>query len=239
VPDPAQLAQRLDGLLATDGLILVSTLVSDGQVPPGRPMTWWYAAPGTDTSACSRRAARPAGARQGWATASFPPTSTCPGEATSRLGPAPAGHADGDVPTEAKNALQAAIAQHQAGRLAEAEALYRRILAGYPRPRTCCTSGLLGHQRGQHVDAVARWTRRARARSRALLLNRGNALPALGRRTRRSPVSGRRWPSTATSPRPTSTWAARQQQGLPTRPSHTAALRLQPQSAEAHYNLGR
>ena len=36
-------------------------------------------------------------------------------------------------PQDARNALQAAIAQHQAGRLAEAEALYRRILAGFPR----------------------------------------------------------------------------------------------------------
>ncbi len=45
VADVRALMQRLDGLLAADGLMLVSTLVSDGQLTPGVPITWWYAAP--------------------------------------------------------------------------------------------------------------------------------------------------------------------------------------------------
>lgn len=72
VPDPAQLAERLDGLLAPDGLILASTLVSDGQVLPGRPLTWWYAAPRNGhVSLFSARSLGLLAARQGWATASF------------------------------------------------------------------------------------------------------------------------------------------------------------------------
>lgn len=74
VPDPAQLAQRLNGLLAPDGLILASTLVSDGQVLPGRPLTWWYAAPRNGhVSLYSARSLGLLAARQGWATASFSP----------------------------------------------------------------------------------------------------------------------------------------------------------------------
>ncbi len=45
VPDVQQLAANLSSLLDTDGLILFSTLVSDGQLQRGEPMNWWYAAP--------------------------------------------------------------------------------------------------------------------------------------------------------------------------------------------------
>ena len=71
VPDVAQLAQRLDQLLAPDGLILVSTLVSDGQILPGRPLNWWYAAPRNGhISLHSARSLGTLAARQGWTTAS-------------------------------------------------------------------------------------------------------------------------------------------------------------------------
>lgn len=45
VPDPRDLVARLAALLAPSGLILFSTLVSDGQVVPGKRLDWWYAAP--------------------------------------------------------------------------------------------------------------------------------------------------------------------------------------------------
>jgi SAM-dependent methyltransferase len=74
VPDVTRLAQRLDGLLAPDGLILVSTLVSDGQVLPGHALTWWYAAPRNGhVSLFSARSLGLLAARQGWVTASFSP----------------------------------------------------------------------------------------------------------------------------------------------------------------------
>ncbi|MDH5256172.1 MAG: class I SAM-dependent methyltransferase [Gammaproteobacteria bacterium] len=74
VADVVQLAQRLDALLATDGLILVSTLVSDGQLQPGRAPAWWYAAPRNGhVSLFSARSLALLASRQGWATASFSP----------------------------------------------------------------------------------------------------------------------------------------------------------------------
>lgn len=45
VADPPELMQRLVALLDKDGLVLASTLVSDGQLRPGAPLDWWYAAP--------------------------------------------------------------------------------------------------------------------------------------------------------------------------------------------------
>lgn len=72
VPDVADLAQRLDGFLAPDGLILASTLVSDGQLTPGRPITWWYAAPRNGhVSLFSSRSLGVLATRQGWKLASF------------------------------------------------------------------------------------------------------------------------------------------------------------------------
>ena len=45
VPDAGQLAKTLASLLATDGLLMFSTQVSDGQLATGQPLTWWYASP--------------------------------------------------------------------------------------------------------------------------------------------------------------------------------------------------
>jgi len=45
VPDVNDLAVNLSALMADDGLILFSTMVSDGEVRRGQPLTWWYASP--------------------------------------------------------------------------------------------------------------------------------------------------------------------------------------------------
>jgi SAM-dependent methyltransferase len=45
VPRPDQLMTELRALLDPDGVVLFSTLLSDGQLAPGRPPAWWYAAP--------------------------------------------------------------------------------------------------------------------------------------------------------------------------------------------------
>jgi 2-polyprenyl-3-methyl-5-hydroxy-6-metoxy-1,4-benzoquinol methylase len=45
VPDPGRLAQDLVSLLDDDGLIFFSTLLSDGNLEPGKKLDWWYAAP--------------------------------------------------------------------------------------------------------------------------------------------------------------------------------------------------
>ena len=45
VPDVRRLMADLRALLAPGGLVLFSTLLSDGQLEPSAPISWWYAAP--------------------------------------------------------------------------------------------------------------------------------------------------------------------------------------------------
>ena len=45
VPDPGQLMNNLAALAKPDGIILFSTLVSDGHIGPAGSLDWWYAAP--------------------------------------------------------------------------------------------------------------------------------------------------------------------------------------------------
>jgi SAM-dependent methyltransferase len=45
VPDVRKLMSDLRSLLAPGGLILFSTLPSDGQIHAGQKLTWWYASP--------------------------------------------------------------------------------------------------------------------------------------------------------------------------------------------------
>lgn len=74
VPDVAQLAARLESLLAQDGLILASTMVSDGQLVRGQPLTWWYASPRNGhISLFSARSLAVLAARNGLNTGSISP----------------------------------------------------------------------------------------------------------------------------------------------------------------------
>ncbi|MEO8445240.1 MAG: tetratricopeptide repeat protein [Gammaproteobacteria bacterium] len=148
-------------------------------------------------------------------------------------------------PAEATSALKAALAQHQAGRLAEAEALYRRILARYPQhPDALHFLGLLAHQRGDHAAAVGLMDAALRAAPglAPCCSNRGNALLALGRvedaiASFQKAISIDRNLAEAHL----NLGNALQQQGQPDEAiaSYRRALRLKPQSAETHYNLGR
>lgn len=45
VPDPRRLMDDLGRLLKPDGMVLFSTQLSDGQLDPQGPLTWWYASP--------------------------------------------------------------------------------------------------------------------------------------------------------------------------------------------------
>jgi SAM-dependent methyltransferase len=45
VPDVLQLMSNLRALLSPNGLVLFSTLVSDGNLHPGQRINWWYASP--------------------------------------------------------------------------------------------------------------------------------------------------------------------------------------------------
>ena len=58
-------------------------------------------------------------------------------------------------PASIDQAMQTALAHHQAGRLAEAEALYRQVLAVQPQnPDALHLLGLIAHQVGRQ-DAAA------------------------------------------------------------------------------------
>lgn len=64
------------------------------------------------------------------------------------------------VETTSKEALEAALALHRAGRLDEAEAAYRALLALTPDdPDALHFVGLIAHQKGRHGDAAALVTR--------------------------------------------------------------------------------
>lgn len=60
-----------------------------------------------------------------------------------------------------QQALDLGRRHHEAGRLSEAESLYRQILAGQPNhPEALHLLGVAAYQRGQHAEAV-QWIRRA------------------------------------------------------------------------------
>jgi SAM-dependent methyltransferase len=45
VPSPNRLVTEIDSLLDDDGVVLFTTLVSDGNLGAGRKLDWWYASP--------------------------------------------------------------------------------------------------------------------------------------------------------------------------------------------------
>lgn len=45
VPDVARLMSDLSTLVRADGIVIFSTLLTDGNLAPGQRLTWWYAAP--------------------------------------------------------------------------------------------------------------------------------------------------------------------------------------------------
>lgn len=45
VPDPQALMRNLSDLITDDGMLLFSTMLSDGEIAPRKRLTWWYASP--------------------------------------------------------------------------------------------------------------------------------------------------------------------------------------------------
>ncbi|MEO8223709.1 MAG: tetratricopeptide repeat protein [Gammaproteobacteria bacterium] len=148
-------------------------------------------------------------------------------------------------PSTVQAALQSAIALHQAGRLAEAEAGYRQILARHPgHPDALHLLGLLAHHQGRNEAAVD-------LMNQALLAapehapchgNLGLALQALGRLDeavasyRRALALDRQFAEAHLN-----LGNALELQGKPADAiaSYRRALQVRPQYVEAHYNLGR
>jgi len=86
-------------------------------------------------------------------------------------------------PPDPRQLIQAGIAHHQAGRLPEAEALYRQVLARFPRhPDALHMLGVLAHHAGRHDLAVDLINQAIRITPRhaACYNNLGNAERAQG-----------------------------------------------------------
>lgn len=67
VPDAPQLIDALASLLAQDGLVYFSTLVTESSIAPHQRLTWWYAAPRNGhISLYTRQSLAILGARQGF-----------------------------------------------------------------------------------------------------------------------------------------------------------------------------
>ena len=146
----------------------------------------------------ARSAKRPIPVRAGGAS----PRPPMPGPPTLGRSAAPV--------TDAASLLQAAVSQHQAGNAAQAEQLYRQVLAIDPhQPDALHLLGVLAYQHGR-ADLAVPSIERAVARkpsAPSYRLNLGNALLALGR--------------TADAIR-----------------QYRKAVQLAPNDVEAHYNLG-
>lgn len=72
VPTPRRLSADLASLLEDDGLVLFSTLLSDGNISAGSSLSWWYASPRNGhISLYSRTSLAILGAREGFKFSTF------------------------------------------------------------------------------------------------------------------------------------------------------------------------
>ncbi len=143
-----------------------------------------------------------------------------------------------------QSALRAAIAHHQAGRLQEAEALYRQILGRFPQhPDALHMLGVLAHHAGHSAVAVDLINQAIRLTPKhaPCYCNLGNALQAQGLldeaiRSYRRALALK--PSFADAH--LNLGNALRAKGLPDEAvqSYRRAAAIQPDYAEAHYNLG-
>ncbi len=74
VPDVRRLVSDLSALLAKDGIVLFSTLLSDGNIAPHQRLSWWYASPRNGhISLFSKASLAILGAKEGFSFRSFSP----------------------------------------------------------------------------------------------------------------------------------------------------------------------
>jgi tetratricopeptide (TPR) repeat protein len=140
--------------------------------------------------------------------------------------------------------LQRALGHHQAGRLQQAERLYRDILAREPEhPDALHLLGVIAHQTGQHEQAVTliELAIRVQPRAPAYYNNLGEALTALSRLDEAIVAyeqAGRLAPDYAEAHNNLGIAlqiAKREEKAIA---AFQRAIRAKPDFAEAHYNLG-
>ncbi|MDE1146197.1 MAG: tetratricopeptide repeat protein [Azospirillaceae bacterium] len=157
--------------------------------------------------------------------------------------PGPAGRTPPSQPAWVRD-FQAAVAAHNAGRLDEAEGLYRAVLARQPTHADSLSFlGVLLQQRGGDLEEAARLTGDALAQDRrnpAYLIHHANALQAAGRLDEAKAAYDR---ALVINPRSadalTNLGCILRTQGSPAEaePYHRRALAADPNHAIAHQNL--
>lgn len=146
--------------------------------------------------------------------------------------------------TALPNALQIAAEHHQAGRLAEAEAVYRQILEAQPgNPDALSLLGLVAHQRGMNESAVELIERAHRlGRPQAFSWNSlGMAYLSLNRPDKAKHCFGKALklqPDYAEAHNNLGAAFKALGQSADSVNCHRRAVALRPDYADAHYNLG-
>ena len=152
--------------------------------------------------------------------------------------------AAGRTPDEQTELAALARREHRAGRLAEAAAAYRQVLAiGPTSPHASTTWATCWWSRASstrprhisHERSLSSRFRRRHTTTWAISFDAGQTRRGGG------PVSSKRWLSGRTTPRRTTTWAiSSAEQGKLDQAAarYEQALALRPDYAEAHNNLG-
>jgi len=136
LPDASKLMSDIRSLLAPNGLILFSTLLSDGNIQSNRKLNWWYAAPRNGHISLFSKSSLSILAKSN----GFNFASLSDGLHVFWAEVPPWGHHilnfQGTVPMHnipLNNAMSQAHTHAQAGRVAEAESVYRSIIAAHPK----------------------------------------------------------------------------------------------------------
>lgn len=186
VTDIDGLLLNLHTLCNPDGLMLFITLLSDGEIAPGKKVTWWYAGSRNGhISLFSARSLHACMQSRGFHVASFSPNlhlayRQLPNWA-NHLVKVPEPQAQ---PSPISVPLQKGIAFHVDGHFAQAQAVYEDILAEQPEQYDALhLMGVLAMQAGDFERAVD-FVGRAIAihpENFGFYINYGSALKKLGR----------------------------------------------------------
>ena len=184
VPDVQGLMKQLQTLLAPSGMILFSTLCTDGNIRKDSKLTWWYASPRNGhISLFSRNSLAVLGRQYGF---NFGSHNTnlhffcvaIPAWAQ----PSQRDKAPVKVQSPTIGSLEKAIALHQAGKLNEAEQIYQHLQASPPgNADALALLGMIQLQRGNPIGAIPLFKQALTINSRHAMAysNYGSALVML------------------------------------------------------------
>ena len=136
IPDVRKMMSDLSSLLSPNGLILFSTLLSDGNIKSNQSINWWYASPRNGhISLFSRKSLSVLAQNNGFNFGSISATLHAFGNKIPHWAEHILKWSDASSMNHSRlnNAMMQAQGHAQAGRLVEAEAVYRNIIVSYPK----------------------------------------------------------------------------------------------------------